>query len=112
MNLVAKEYVAAQDPEDPGVLVLSKFAGAAEEMRQALIVNPYDIDDMARQLHRALTMPLKERRRRHEALLDHVTRHDAAAWLNAFLAALAPPARPAAGRANRNEARTSHAPTG
>jgi len=112
MNLVAKEYVAAQDPEDPGVLVLSKFAGAAEEMRQALIVNPYDIDDMARQLHRALTMPLKERRRRHEALLDHVTRHDAAAWLNAFLAALAPPARPAAGRADRNEARTSHAPTG
>ncbi|MBE0694423.1 MAG: trehalose-6-phosphate synthase [Aquamicrobium sp.] len=92
MNLVAKEYVAAQDPEDPGVLVLSKFAGAAEEMRQALIVNPYDIDDMARRLHRALTMPLKERRRRHEALLDHVTRHDATAWLDAFLAALKPPA--------------------
>ena len=94
MNLVAKEYVAAQDPDDPGVLVLSKFAGAAEEMRQALIVNPYDIDDMARQLHRALTMPLKERRRRHRALLDHVTRQDAAAWLGAFLAALKPPAKP------------------
>lgn len=91
MNLVAKEYVAAQDPADPGVLVLSKFAGAAEEMRQALIVNPYDVEGMARQLHRALTMPLKERQRRHAALLDHVTRQDAAAWLAAFLAALKPP---------------------
>ena len=88
MNLVAKEYVAAQDPEDPGVLVLSKFAGAAEELRQALIVNPYDIDGMARRLHRALTMPLKERQRRHAALLDQVMRHDARAWLDAFLAAL------------------------
>lgn len=89
MNLVAKEYVAAQDPEDPGVLVLSQFAGAAEEMREALIVNPYDFDDMARQLHRGLTMPLQERRERHSALLDRVTRHDAGAWLRAFLAALA-----------------------
>lgn len=90
MNLVAKEYVAAQNPEDPGVLVLSKFAGAAEEMRQALIVNPYDVDDMARQLHRALTMSLNERRRRHEALRDNVIRHDATAWLEAFLVALKP----------------------
>lgn len=89
MNLVAKEYVAAQNPDDPGVLVLSQFGGAAEEMRQALIVNPYDIDDMARRLHRALTMPLKERRRRHAALLEHVVRHDARAWLATFLAALA-----------------------
>ncbi len=88
MNLVAKEYVAAQDPDDPGVLVLSQFAGAAEEMRQALIVNPYDIDAMAKMLYRALTMPLKERRRRHATLLEHVTRHDAKAWLKAFLAAL------------------------
>ena len=97
MNLVAKEYVAAQDPEDPGVLVLSKFAGAAEALRQALIVNPYDIDGMARRLHRALTMPLKERQRRHAALLDQVMRHDARAWLDGFLAALdtdATPARP------------------
>ena len=88
MNLVAKEYVAAQDPEDPGVLVLSRFAGAAEEMREALIVNPYDIDDMAHKLYQALTMPLDERRSRHEALLDHVMRHDSRAWLEAFLAAL------------------------
>ena len=97
MNLVAKEYVAAQDADNPGVLVLSNFAGAAEEMRQALIVNPYDIDGMARRLHRALTMPLKERQRRHAALLDQVMRHDARAWLDGFLAALdadATPARP------------------
>lgn len=88
MNLVAKEYVAAQDPADPGVLVLSQFAGAAEEMGDALIVNPYDIDEMARKLHEALTMPLDERRRRHEALYESVMRHDARAWLTAFIATL------------------------
>ena len=58
MNLVAKEYVAAQDHDDPGVVVLSKFAGAAEEMKEALIINPYDIDDMAQNLQRALTPSL------------------------------------------------------
>ncbi len=88
MNLVAKEYVAAQDPDDPGVLVLSQFAGAAEEMREALIVNPYDIDDMAQQLHRALTMPIEERRERHAALLDQVVSSDVAWWFESFLAAL------------------------
>ncbi len=88
MNLVAKEYVAAQDPADPGVLVLSKFAGAAEEMRQALIVNPYDIDDMARRLHQALTMPLKERQRRHAALFEPLLRNDAQGWLTSFLQVL------------------------
>lgn len=90
MNLVAKEYIAAQNPDDPGVLVLSKFAGAAEEMRQALIVNPYDIDDMAQQLHRALTMTLKERQRRFEALHDQISRYDAREWLDRFLKALKP----------------------
>src|SRR5690606_42011567 len=89
MNLVAKEYVAAQDPADPGVLVLSKFAGAAEEMREALIVNPFDVHDMAQQLYRALTMPLEERRRRHAALLEHVRTPDAEAWCNSFLCRLA-----------------------
>ena len=88
MNLVAKEYVAAQDPDDPGVLVLSQFAGAAEEMREALIVNPYDIDDMAQQLHRALTMPIEERRERHAVLLDQVVSSDVAWWFESFLAAL------------------------
>lgn len=94
MNLVAKEYVAAQDPEDPGVLILSQFAGAAEEMTAALIVNPYDIHDMAAQLHRALTMPLEERRDRHAVLLAHVSAHTAATWLTAFLAALDAPPTP------------------
>lgn len=91
MNLVAKEYVAAQDPEDPGVLILSQFAGAAEEMRQALIVNPYDPEDMAQQLHRALSMPLQERRARHAALLSHITEYDAKSWAAAFLSALKGP---------------------
>lgn len=113
MNLVAKEYVAAQDPEDPGVLVLSKFAGAAEEMRQALIVNPYDIDGMARRLYQALTMPLKERRRRHEVLLDQVTRHDAGTWLRAFLAALDPPhADGMPGRPGAGAREPTHGPIG
>jgi trehalose 6-phosphate synthase len=88
MNLVAKEFVAAQDMEDPGVLVLSQFAGAAEEMAEALIVNPYDIDDMAGNLFRALRMPLKERRERQKALLARIRRQDARAWLGGFLNAL------------------------
>jgi trehalose 6-phosphate synthase len=94
MNLVAKEYVAAQDPGDPGVLVLSQFAGAAEEMRQALIVNPYDIEDMAQQLHRALTMPLPERQERHAELLAHVRQHDAKAWLQSFIEVLEQSGKP------------------
>ncbi|WP_245243344.1 trehalose-6-phosphate synthase [Pararhodobacter sp. SW119] len=85
MNLVAKEYVAAQNPDDPGVLVLSKFAGAAENMREALIVNPYNISEMAEALHQALTMPLRERRARHRVLLNEIMTNDAAAWLNRFL---------------------------
>ncbi|MCC5969174.1 MAG: trehalose-6-phosphate synthase [Pararhodobacter sp.] len=88
MNLVAKEYVAAQSADDPGVLVLSEFAGAAEEMQEALIVNPYDTDDMAAQLYRALSMPLDERRERHAALLERITTHDSQAWLESYLAAL------------------------
>ena len=89
MNLVAKEYVAAQDPDDPGVLILSQFAGAAEEMQEALIVNPYDTDDMAKQLYRGLTMPLEERRARHAALLSRVTDFGAKEWAAAFLKELA-----------------------
>lgn len=89
MNLVAKEYVAAQDEENPGVLVLSQFAGAAEEMAEALIVNPHDIDEMARSLYRALTMPLLERRERHAALLERIRHYDVLAWAESFLALLA-----------------------
>jgi trehalose 6-phosphate synthase len=89
MNLVAKEYVAAQDAEDPGVLILSRFAGAAEEMREALIVNPYSIDATADVIRVALEMSLSERRSRHSALLQGIEKNDIAAWCQAFLAALA-----------------------
>ena len=88
MNLVAKEYVAAQDPEDPGVLVLSCFAGAADEMDAALIVNPFDIDGVAEALHSASTMPLEERRERWQSLMAHLREHDIDHWRNAFLDAL------------------------
>jgi trehalose 6-phosphate synthase len=85
MNLVAKEYVAAQDPSDPGVLVLSRFAGAAEEMEEALQVNPYDTDNVAKALHKALVMTVQERRERHAALFKRISEKDAVWWLNAFL---------------------------
>ncbi len=97
MNLVAKEYVAAQDPEDPGVLVLSRFAGAARELRGAVVVNPYDIDEVAGALTKALAMPLAERRRRHQEMLEQLRRRDVHGWCRDFLAALAdkaPSARP------------------
>ncbi len=88
MNLVAKEYVAAQDDDEPGVLVLSKFAGAAEAMKEALIVNPYDVDEMAETLQHALKMPRDERRTRHRALLERIREHDVHGWYRAFLDAL------------------------
>ncbi len=88
MNLVAKEYVAAQNADDPGVLVLSKFAGAAEELEEALIVNPYNIDDTADAMQLALKMPLSERRQRHSALLSRLKKHDVRYWRKSFLKAL------------------------
>ncbi len=88
MNLVAKEFIAAQSEDDPGVLVLSQFAGAAEELAEALIVNPYDVDDMAENLFRALQMPLQERQERQKALLARIRKQDARAWLDSFLTAL------------------------
>jgi trehalose 6-phosphate synthase len=88
MNLVAKEYVAAQDPDDPGVLVLSRFAGAAEQLRDALLVNPYDIQATTDAIQHALHMPLAERRARHERLLAAVRRHDVHWWRKQFLEAL------------------------
>ena len=89
MNLVAKEFVAVQDEADPGVLVLSRFAGAAEQMREALLVNPYDIPATAKQIERALRMPLAERRERHAALLARVRAQDVHEWRRSFLDALA-----------------------
>ncbi|MFZ7091865.1 alpha,alpha-trehalose-phosphate synthase (UDP-forming) [Primorskyibacter sp. 2E233] len=88
MNLVAKEFVAAQDPEDPGVLILSHFAGAAEQMGEALIVNPYDAREMAQALLRALTMPLDERKARHAKLWENVRTEDIVWWTDRFLASL------------------------
>jgi trehalose 6-phosphate synthase len=89
MNLVAKEYVAAQDPEDPGVLVLSRFAGAANQLRDALLINPNSPEEIADALKRALAMDRSERIRRWRALNENVQREDVAAWRDAFVAALA-----------------------
>lgn len=89
MNLVAKEYVAAQDPEDPGVLVLSRFAGAARQMEEALLVNPNSPEDIADALKRALSMEKAERVRRWQALYENVVREDVTAWRDSFVAALA-----------------------
>jgi trehalose 6-phosphate synthase len=88
MNLVAKEYVAAQDPADPGVLVLSRFAGAAEQMREALIVNPYDTAGTAAALQQALSMPIDERRERHAALMKTLREEDLHWWRQTVLDAL------------------------
>jgi trehalose 6-phosphate synthase len=89
MNLVAKEYVAAQDNRDPGVLILSRFAGAAEELTEALIVNPFDPDEIADAMHTALTMRLEERQARHRALREKVWASTARRFSEQFLAALA-----------------------
>jgi trehalose 6-phosphate synthase len=88
MNLVAKEYLAAQDPEDPGVLVLSQFAGAAEQLEEALIVNPHDPASLGGAIRAAIEMPLGERRARHRALWDRVAHEDVAWWREKFLTAL------------------------
>jgi trehalose 6-phosphate synthase len=88
MNLVAKEFVAAQDPDDPGALVLSEFAGAAEQLQAALLVNPHDIAGTADAIHHALAMPLEERRERWQALDAAVRDQDIAWWRREFLAAL------------------------
>ncbi len=85
MNLIAKEFVAAQDPEDPGVLILSPLAGAARELSGALQVNPYDTRGLARAIESALQMPLEERRRRHEQMLAAVRRHDIHNWYSRFV---------------------------
>ena len=88
MNLVAKEYVAAQDPEDPGVLVLSRFAGAAHELDAALLVNPLDTEDLAANLRRALSMRLDERQERWQALMATIRGNTIHTWRERYLAAL------------------------
>ena len=88
MNLVAKEYIAAQDANDPGVLILSRFAGAAAELTGALLVNPYDPETVATSLSHALSMSLDERRTRHKALFHLISENDLKSWGELFLAAL------------------------
>jgi len=85
MNLVAKEYIAAQDPEDPGVLVLSMFAGAAQQMQDALMVNPYSPDDLAHNIAIALDMPLEERKARYEKLIVTVREDNVLRWTDNFI---------------------------
>lgn len=89
MNLVAKEYIAAQNPEDPGVLVLSRFAGAARQLTEALIVNPYDLSEMSEAIQEALIMPKLERIRRFERLYATIAATDIGWWTESYLAALA-----------------------
>jgi len=89
MNLVAKEYVACQNPEDPGVLVLSRFAGAAKELDAALIVNPYDVRAVAESMQRGLTMPLEERQERFGAMMKRLHENDITHWRQACVEALA-----------------------
>ena len=88
MNLVAKEYVASQDPNDPGVLILSSFAGAARELDAAVLVNPYDIEGMARAMDLALSMSLGERLDRWMSMIDVLRQNDVAAWFDGFVAQL------------------------
>lgn len=88
MNLVAKEYIAAQDPEDPGVLILSRFAGAADQLREAMLVNPYSAEELSDAIATALGMPREERIARWRALMDNVETEDVAAWLRTYTQAL------------------------
>ena len=88
MNLVAKEWVAAQDPENPGALVLSRFAGAVEELGGAVVVNPHDPDETAEALHIALTLSAEDRKARWQGMWEKVRRNTASAWARHFLRVL------------------------
>ena len=101
MNLVAKEYVAAQDPEDPGVLVLSRFAGAAEQMPEALLVNPHSAEEISDALGRAIRMPREERIRRWRALMNCVEEQDVMWWSKRFTDALQDCQQPTCGTMER-----------
>lgn len=89
MNLVAKEYVAAQDPEDPGVLILSRFAGAALQLKDAVLVNPHSPDDLSHAIRVALDMPLEERKARYQAMIGTIRDDSVQDWTKRFCADLA-----------------------
>jgi trehalose 6-phosphate synthase len=95
MNLVAKEYVSAQDPDDPGVLVLSQFAGAIDELGGALVVNPFDVAQMAEALERALSMPLLERQSRYNDMIGPLRANNLSVWRDTFLRDLRKVKKPA-----------------
>ena len=88
MNLVAKEYVAAQDRDDPGVLILSRFAGAAQQLAVddtgAVLVNPYSPDDISHAIRIALDMPLAERRARYETMIGTIRDDNVQTWTRRF----------------------------
>ncbi|MHA1108912.1 MAG: alpha,alpha-trehalose-phosphate synthase (UDP-forming), partial [Alphaproteobacteria bacterium] len=88
MNLVAKEYVASQAPDNPGVLVLSRFAGAAHELDGALRINPYDTDEVANALNQALEMPVEERIERYQGMIVGLLQNNVHDWRRKFLAVL------------------------
>jgi trehalose 6-phosphate synthase len=88
MNLVAKEYVAAQDPQDPGVLIFSRFAGAAHQLKDALLVNPYSKDEISDAIARAMKMPKIERIRRWRSMMDSVEQENVDQWRTRFVDAL------------------------
>ncbi|NNC58554.1 MAG: trehalose-6-phosphate synthase [Erythrobacter sp.] len=85
MNLVAKEYLAAQDPDDPGVLILSQFAGAAQQLTEAILVNPHSPDDLSFAIKAALDMPLEERKRRYNAMIGTVRSDSVQNWTESFI---------------------------
>jgi len=111
MNLVAKEFVAAQSEEDPGVLLLSRFAGAAQELKDAVLVNPYDVEGTAEGIAQSLVMPVEERRDRWRSMMTELRSNDVFTWCNAFLNDLAhadPMQRPeTASHSLQEQARTS-----
>jgi trehalose 6-phosphate synthase len=89
MNLVAKEYVAAQPENDPGVLVLSRFAGAAHELECALLVNPYDTEATATAIAHALRMSLEERKERWNVMVGALRERSIDEWCRSFLTSFA-----------------------
>jgi len=116
MNLVAKEFIAAQNPDDPGVLILSRFAGAMHELDAALLVNPYDTEMTATAIARALEMSLEERRERWNALMGRLRANTIEDWCRSFLSALheerpATPSDRTGGRYAPLESRVANAPT-
>jgi trehalose 6-phosphate synthase len=108
MNLVAKEYVAAQNPSDPGVLVLSEFAGAAKELDTAVLVNPHDVDGMAEKISLALRMPIEERQERWRAMIGKLRSSSVQSWFWDFTAELSQVQRPAVPMPER---RVQHLPS-